>query len=198
MGRGNQVDRGAGRSCIGEGHGNPLQCSCLENPRDGEAWWAAVYGVVLVRVRAPGPGQRKHASAGGRKGGQWDGGGLGAVGVGTLASTKGEHGYHPRSHGMTRPGTPRQGLWSLCQSPLVPTPGDRGLDAENSEGAPVPRQTAPGAQAADGPSPWGAVSTQGKWAPKEEPWGGMVRASGCGRHQARGRGGLVAEACGPS
>ena len=28
-------------SCIGEGNGNPLQCSCLENPRDGEAWWAA-------------------------------------------------------------------------------------------------------------------------------------------------------------
>ena len=33
-------------SCIGEGNGNPLQCSCLENPRDGEAWWAAVYVVA--------------------------------------------------------------------------------------------------------------------------------------------------------
>ena len=33
-------------SCIGEGDGNPLQCSCLENPRDGGAWWASVYGVV--------------------------------------------------------------------------------------------------------------------------------------------------------
>ena len=33
-------------SRIGEGNGNPLQCSCLENPRDGEAWWAAVYGVA--------------------------------------------------------------------------------------------------------------------------------------------------------
>ena len=33
-------------SCIGEGNGNPLQCSCLENPRDEGAWWAAVYGVV--------------------------------------------------------------------------------------------------------------------------------------------------------
>ena len=33
-------------SCIGEGTGNPLQCSCLENPRDGGAWWAAVYGVT--------------------------------------------------------------------------------------------------------------------------------------------------------
>ena len=35
-------------SCIGEGNGNPLQCSCLENPRDGGAWWAAVYGVSRV------------------------------------------------------------------------------------------------------------------------------------------------------
>ena len=33
-------------SCIGEGNGNSLQCSCLENPRDGGAWWAAVYGVA--------------------------------------------------------------------------------------------------------------------------------------------------------
>ena len=33
-------------SCIGEGSGNPLQCSCLENPRDGGAWWATVYGVA--------------------------------------------------------------------------------------------------------------------------------------------------------
>ena len=33
-------------SCIGEGNGNPLQCSCLENPRDGGAWWAAVCGIA--------------------------------------------------------------------------------------------------------------------------------------------------------
>ena len=33
-------------SCIGEGNGNPLQCSCLEDPRDGGAWWADVYGVA--------------------------------------------------------------------------------------------------------------------------------------------------------
>ena len=33
-------------SCIGEGNGNPLQCSCLENPRDGRAWWAAIYGLA--------------------------------------------------------------------------------------------------------------------------------------------------------
>ena len=37
--------------CIGEGNGNPLQCSCLENPRDGGAWWAAVYGVTSSRTR---------------------------------------------------------------------------------------------------------------------------------------------------
>ena len=38
-------------SCIGEGNGNPLQCSCLENPRDRGAWWAAVYGVSQSRTR---------------------------------------------------------------------------------------------------------------------------------------------------
>ena len=38
-------------SCIGEGNGNPLQCSCLENPRDGEAWWAAIYGVAQSQTR---------------------------------------------------------------------------------------------------------------------------------------------------
>ena len=38
-------------SCIGEGNGNPLQCSCLENPRDGGTWWAAVYGVAQSQTR---------------------------------------------------------------------------------------------------------------------------------------------------
>ena len=38
-------------SCIGEGNGNPLQCSCLENPRDGGAWWAAYYGVAQSQTR---------------------------------------------------------------------------------------------------------------------------------------------------
>ena len=38
-------------SCIREGNGNPLQCSCLENPRDGGAWWAAIYGVAQSRTR---------------------------------------------------------------------------------------------------------------------------------------------------
>ena len=38
-------------SCAGDGNGNPLQCSCLENSRDGGAWWAAVYGVAQSRTR---------------------------------------------------------------------------------------------------------------------------------------------------
>ena len=38
-------------SCIGEGNGNPLQCSCLETPRDGGAWWAAVYGVAQSQTQ---------------------------------------------------------------------------------------------------------------------------------------------------
>ena len=38
-------------SCIGEGNGNPLQCSCLENPKDSGAWWAAVYGVTQSRTQ---------------------------------------------------------------------------------------------------------------------------------------------------
>ena len=38
-------------SCIGEGNGNPLQCSCLENPRDGGAWWATVNGVAQSQTR---------------------------------------------------------------------------------------------------------------------------------------------------
>ena len=38
-------------SCIGEGNGNQLQCSCLENPRDGEAWWATVYEVAQSRTQ---------------------------------------------------------------------------------------------------------------------------------------------------
>ena len=38
-------------SCIGEGNDNTLQCSCLENPRDGGAWWAAMYGVAQSRTQ---------------------------------------------------------------------------------------------------------------------------------------------------
>ena len=45
-------------SCIGEGSGTPLQYFCLENPRDGEAWWAAVYGVAQSRIRL-----KRHSSS---------------------------------------------------------------------------------------------------------------------------------------
>ena len=38
-------------SCIGEGNGNPLQCSCLENPKDWGAWWATFYGVAQSRTQ---------------------------------------------------------------------------------------------------------------------------------------------------
>ena len=38
-------------SYVGEGNGNPLQCSCLENPRDGGTWWASIYGVAQSRTR---------------------------------------------------------------------------------------------------------------------------------------------------
>ena len=51
-------------SCIGEVNGNPLQCSCLENPRDGGAWWAAVYGVSQSRTRL----KRLSSSSSGCKG----------------------------------------------------------------------------------------------------------------------------------
>ena len=46
-----QLDFHFSLSCIGEGNGNPLQCSCLENPRDGRAWWPAIYGVSQSRTR---------------------------------------------------------------------------------------------------------------------------------------------------
>ena len=55
-------------SCIGEGNGNPLQCSCLENPRDGGAWWAAIYGVAQSRTRLK---QFSSSSSSGGKGTFW-------------------------------------------------------------------------------------------------------------------------------
>ena len=54
-------------SCIGEGNGNPLQCSCLENPRDGEAWWAAVSGVTQSRTRL----KRLSSSSSSNQLGEW-------------------------------------------------------------------------------------------------------------------------------
>ena len=49
-------------SCIREGNGNPFQCSCLENPRNGEAWWAAVYGVAQSRTRLKWLSSSSHSS----------------------------------------------------------------------------------------------------------------------------------------
>ena len=49
-------------SCTGEGNGNPLQRSCLENPRDGGAWWAAVYGVAQSRTRLKRLSSSRHFS----------------------------------------------------------------------------------------------------------------------------------------
>ena len=46
-----QLDFHFSLSCIEEGNGNPLQCSCLENPRDWEAWWAAVSGVAQSQTQ---------------------------------------------------------------------------------------------------------------------------------------------------
>ena len=51
-------------SCIGGGNGNPLQCSCLENPRDEGAWWTAVYGVIQSRTQL----KRLSSSSSSRKG----------------------------------------------------------------------------------------------------------------------------------
>ena len=51
-------------SCIGEGNGNPLRCSCLENPRDGGSWWAAVYGVAQSQTQL-----KRLSSSSSRKGG---------------------------------------------------------------------------------------------------------------------------------
>ena len=48
--------------CIGEGNGNPHQCSCLESPRNGRAWWAAVYGVAQSRTRLKRLSSSRHFS----------------------------------------------------------------------------------------------------------------------------------------
>ena len=66
-------------SCIGEGNGNPLQCSCLENPRDGGVWWAAVYGVAQSRTRL------KRLSSSSSSSSSWD---LGASNRNQLLLTK--------------------------------------------------------------------------------------------------------------
>jgi len=58
-------------SCTGEGNGNPLQCSCLENPRDGGAWWAAVYGVAQSRTQLKRLGSSKRGGFGICKNDRW-------------------------------------------------------------------------------------------------------------------------------
>ena len=58
--------------CIGEGNGNPLQCSCLEDPRDKGAWWAAVYGVAQSRTQLKRLSSSSSSSSRGFPGG-WDG-----------------------------------------------------------------------------------------------------------------------------
>ena len=50
-------------SCIGEGNGNPLQCSCLENPRDGGAWWAVMYGVAESDMTEATQQQQQHVQS---------------------------------------------------------------------------------------------------------------------------------------
>ena len=50
-------------SCIGEGNGNPLQCSCLESPRDGGAWWAVIYAHLLSALAAKTEGSPFHIGA---------------------------------------------------------------------------------------------------------------------------------------
>ena len=56
-------------SCIGDGNGNPIQCSCLETPRDGGSWWAAVYGVAQswTRLKRPAAAAVSYPKEEGRK-----------------------------------------------------------------------------------------------------------------------------------
>ena len=69
---------------IGEGNGNPLQCSCLENPRDGGAWWAAIYGVAQSWTRL-----KRLSSGSSRLGKNSDSGGNGGISMVGLGANKG-------------------------------------------------------------------------------------------------------------
>ena len=65
-------------SCIGEGNDNPLQCFCLENPRDGGAWWAAVYGVAQSRTQLKWLSSSSSSSSSrNKRRGEWEWGGSG-------------------------------------------------------------------------------------------------------------------------
>ena len=74
-------------SCIGEGNGNPLQGSCLENPRDGGAWWAAIYGVAQSQTQL----KRLSSSSSSGKESVCDAGDLGLI-AGLRRFTGGRHG----------------------------------------------------------------------------------------------------------
>ena len=101
-------------SCIGEGNGSPLQCSCLENPRDGEACWAAVYGVAQSRTRLK---RLSSSSSSSGKESVWNAGDTGDAGLipGSGRSPGGEHGNPLRGkfHVWKIPWTEEPGgLWS--------------------------------------------------------------------------------------
>ena len=78
-------------SCIGEGNGNPLQCSCLENPRDGGAWWAAVYEVAQSQTQLKRLSSSRSSS-------------FCAAPADTYADAKGKGGRPSREGGRRRPG----------------------------------------------------------------------------------------------
>ena len=99
-------------SRIGEGNGNPLQCSCLKNPRDGGAWWAVVYGVTQSRTRL----RRLSSSSLVKKIPQWDGERRVPLSYGTLMILKGMcmwsslvytqiHLHAPKRHRIVTQGT---------------------------------------------------------------------------------------------
>ena len=97
-------------SCIGERNGNPLQCSCMENPRDGGAWWAAVYGVVQSRTRLKRLSSSRAAKVWGAAGS------VGALpGSRPTPTTQGEE----ASAGAGRPGE------SVCRGSWCPGPSER-------------------------------------------------------------------------
>ena len=99
-------------SCLGEGNGNPLQCSCLKNPRDGGAWWAVVYGVTQSRTQL----RRLSSSSLVKKIPQWDGERRVPLSYGTLIILKGMcmwsslvytqiHLHAPKRHRIVTQGT---------------------------------------------------------------------------------------------
>ena len=76
-------------SCIGEGNGNPLQCSCLENPRDGGAWWAAIYGATQSRTRLKRLSSSSATKMGGNRSWAWAAGVWSVVLNGGVGQTRG-------------------------------------------------------------------------------------------------------------